>query len=163
MLVEDQYGVGDVVDLGEASGTVEAVGLRITRLRDVNGTVWYVRNGEIIRVGNSSQNWARSVIDVAVGYESDIPRVRQVLEEVADAMWHDEDYRSIIIEEPEVWGVEALQADRVVVRLAVKTAPLEQWGVSRELRQRIKARFEQEGIRIPTAPVVVTPTTAPPA
>src|SRR5689334_6524705 len=89
MLVEDQYGVGDVVDLGEASGTVEAVGLRITRLRDVNGTVWYVRNGEILRVGNSSQNWARSVIDVAVGYEADIPHVKRVLEEVADDMWQD--------------------------------------------------------------------------
>ncbi len=158
MLVEDQYGVGDVVDLGEATGTVEAVGLRITRLRDINGTVWYVRNGEILRVGNSSQNWARAVLDVAVGYESDLHRVRQVLQEVADAMWQDEDYHQVIIEQPEVWGVEALNADRVLVRLALKTAPLEQWRVSREMRERIKARLEHEGIRIPVAPVVVQPT-----
>ncbi|GAA1926875.1 mechanosensitive ion channel family protein [Nocardioides marmoribigeumensis] len=158
MLVEDQYGVGDVVDLGEASGTVEAVGLRITRLRDVNGTVWYVRNGEILRVGNSSQNWARSVIDVAVGYDADIARVKRVLEEVADDMWRDEDFHRVIIEEPEVWGVEALDPDRVLVRLALKTAPLEQWRVSREMRERIKARFDHEGIRIPVAPVVVAPT-----
>ena len=157
MLVEDQYGVGDVVDLGEASGTVEAVGLRITRLRDVNGTVWYVRNGEIIRVGNSSQNWARSVIDVAVGYESDIPTVKRVLEEVADGMWEDEDFRGLIVEKPEVWGVERLDADRIVVRVAIKTAPLEQWRIAREARERIKARFEHEGIRIPVAPVVMAP------
>jgi small-conductance mechanosensitive channel len=157
MLVEDQYGVGDVVDLGEASGTVEAVGLRITRLRDVDGTVWYVRNGEILRVGNSSQNWARSVIDVAVGYDSDIAQVKRVLEDVADTMWQDEDFHRVIIEKPEVWGVEALNADRVVVRLALKTAPLEQWRVSREMRERIKARFDHEGIRIPVAPIVVQP------
>lgn len=157
MLVEDQYGVGDVVDLGEAVGTVEAVGLRITRLRDVNGTVWYVRNGEILRVGNQSQNWARSVIDVPVGYESDLPRVKAVLEEVGDAMWEDEEFRGIVIEKPEVWGVEALGADRVVVRLAIKTAPMEQWGVSRAARERIKARFEHEGIRIPVQSVVVAP------
>ncbi len=155
MLVEDQYGVGDVVDLGEAVGTVEAVGLRITRLRDINGTVWYVRNGEILRVGNHSQNWARTVLDVAVGYESDLNRVKLILEDVADTMWQDEDYRSVIIEKPEVWGIEALNADRVLVRVALKTAPLEQWRVAREMRERIKARFDHEGIRIPVQPVVV--------
>ena len=80
MIFEDQYGVGDVVDLGEVSGTVEAVSLRVTRLRDVNGTVWYVRNGEILRVGNKSQNWARTVLDVAVGYDEDLARVRRVLQ-----------------------------------------------------------------------------------
>jgi small-conductance mechanosensitive channel len=157
MLLEDQYGVGDVVDLGEASGVVEAVGLRITRLRDVNGTVWYVRNGEILRVGNQSQNWARAVVDVAVGYEADLPRVKAILLEIGTAMWEDEDFRGLIVEQPEVWGVEALAADRVLVRLAIKTAPLEQWAVAREARERIKARFDHEGIRIPVAPVVVQP------
>src|SRR5690606_1086356 len=86
MLVEDQYGVGDVVDLGEASGTVEAVSLRVTRLRDINGTVWYVRNGEVVRVGNMSQNWARAVLDITVTYDADLVRVRQVLAEVAAGM-----------------------------------------------------------------------------
>jgi moderate conductance mechanosensitive channel len=149
MIFEDQYGVGDVVDLGEASGTVEAVSLRVTRLRDVNGTVWYVRNGEILRVGNMSQNWARTVLDVTVGYAEDLVQVRRVLQEVAHDLWDDEDFRGLVIEEPEVWGVESLGVDGVMVRVTLKTAPLEQWAVAREMRQRIKARFDIEGIEIP--------------
>lgn len=149
MIFEDQYGVGDVVDLGEASGTVEAVSLRVTRLRDVEGTVWYVRNGEILRVGNQSQNWARTVLDISVGYDEDLARVRTILLEVARGMWEDEDYRGVVIEEPEVWGVQDLGPDGVLVRVALKTAPLQQWAVARELRQRIKARFDHEGIEIP--------------
>lgn len=155
VFIEDQYGVGDVVDVGVASGTVETVTLRMTRLRDVNGTVWYVPNGEILRVGNQSQNWARAVIDVSVGYQEDLVRVQQVLREVAHDMWEDEDYRGIIIEEPEVTGVEKLATDAITVRVMVKTAPLEQWAVARTLRQRIKARFDHEGIEIPFAQRVV--------
>ena len=112
MIFEDQYGVGDVIDAGEASGTVEAVGLRVTRLRDVDGTVWYVRNGEIQRVGNMSQNWARTVLDVSVAYTEDLQRVRRVLQEVAHDLWYDDEYRGKIIEEPEVWGVQSLDPDR---------------------------------------------------
>jgi small-conductance mechanosensitive channel len=149
MIVEDQYGVGDVVDLGEANGTVEAVSLRVTRLRDVNGTVWYVRNGEILRVGNMSQNWARTVLDVAVGYKEDLAKVRRVLKEVAHDVWEDEEFRGLIIEEPEVWGVESMTADAVNVRVTLKTAPMEQWAVAREMRERIKARFDHEGIEMP--------------
>jgi moderate conductance mechanosensitive channel len=149
MLFEDQYGIGDVVDLGDASGTVEAVTLRVTRLRDVNGTVWYIRNGEIRRVGNQSQNWARSVLDVNVGYGEDLSRVRQVLEEACHELYDDADWRGKVMEEPEVWGVERMEADGIAVRVAIKTAPLEQWAVSRELRERIKARFDREGIEIP--------------
>jgi small-conductance mechanosensitive channel len=149
MIFEDQYGVGDVVDLGEASGTVEAVSLRVTRLRDVNGTVWYVRNGEILRVGNMSQNWARSVLDVNVGYREDLVKVRSVLRDVAHDLWEDEDFRGQIIEEPEVWGVESITPEGVVVRVTLKTAPMEQWAVAREMRERILARFAYEGIEIP--------------
>ena len=155
MIFEDQYGVGDVVDLGEASGTVEAVSLRVTRLRDVNGTVWYVRNGEIIRVGNMSQNWARSVLDINVAYTEDIAKVRRVLQEVAHDLWEDEDFKGLIIEEPEVWGVEAMTPDGVTVRVTLKTAPMEQWEVAREMRQRIKGRFDHEGIEIPLPQRVV--------
>jgi len=151
MIFEDQYGVGDEVDLGEAIGTVEAVSLRVTRLRDVNGTVWYVRNGEILRVGNMSQNWARTVLDVNVGYGEDLARVRAVLADVAHDLWEDEDFKGRIIEEPSVWGVQDLGPDSVVVRVALKTAPLEQWAVAREMRQRIKYRFDHEGIEIPFA------------
>ncbi len=149
MIFEDQYGVGDEIDLGEAAGTVEAVSLRVTRLRDVNGTVWYVRNGEITRVGNMSQNWARTVLDISVAYHEDLARVRRVLEDVAHDLWEDEEYTGVIIEEPSVWGVQELGIDGVVVRVALKTAPLEQWAVAREMRQRIKARFDFEGIEIP--------------
>ena len=163
MIFEDQYGVGDVVDLGEASGTVEAVSLRVTRLRDVNGTVWYVRNGEILRVGNMSQNWARTVLDVTVGYTEDLVRVRRVLEEVAHDLWEDEDFKGLVIEEPEVWGVESLGVDGIVVRVTLKTAPMEQWGVARAMRERVKARFEHEGINLAVAQRVVWQESAPSA
>ena len=149
MIFEDQYGVGDTIDLGEVAGTVEAVTLRVTRLRDVDGTVWYVRNGEILRVGNQSQNWARSVVDIAVGYKEDVARVRRILQEVAHDLWEDEQFRDLVIEEPEVWGVQSLGPDSVVVRVTLKTMPQEQWRVSREMRERVKARFDTEGIQMP--------------
>ncbi len=154
MIFEDQYGVGDVVDAGEATGTVEAVGLRVTRLRDGNGTVWYVRNGEILRVGNMSQSWARTVLDIAVSYTEDIDRAKAVLEQVADDLWHDPEYKSLVIAEPQVW-VEDLGADRVTMRVVLKTAPMEQWRVARELRARIKTTFDDEGIKVP--PPVIPP------
>jgi moderate conductance mechanosensitive channel len=149
MILEDQYGVGDVVDLGEASGVVEAVGLRVTRLRSVDGAVWYVRNGEILRVGNMSQGWARAVLDVQVAYGADLDRVRAVLQETAHELWEDPAFRDLVLEEPEVWGVEALSADAVVVRLVIKTVPLKQWDVAREMRRRIKIAFDRHGIEIP--------------
>ncbi len=153
MILEDQYGVGDSVDLGEASGTVEAVGLRVTRLRDVNGTVWYVRNGEILRVGNQSQNWARTVLDVTVDYDSDLDEVQSILAEEAESMYREERFTGVIIEEPEVWGVERFDKDGVVVRVVLKTAPLQQWLVARTLRQRVKRRFDKAGIRIPSSAI----------
>lgn len=163
MILEDQYGVGDWVDVGEASGTVEAVGLRVTRLRDTDGTVWYVRNGEILRVGNMSQNWARTVLDVAVAYHEDIARVRRVLTEIAHDLWDDDDFRGIVIEEPQVWGVQEVGSNGVLIRVALKTAPQEQWAVGRELRQRIKSRFDLEGIQVPYPEWVVrTPGTSQP-
>ena len=149
MIIEDQYGVGDEVDLGEAIGTVEAVTLRITRVRDVNGTVWYVPNGQVLRVGNQSQNWARTVLDIAVAYSEDLVRVRRVLGEVAHDLWEDEDFKGQVIEEPSVWGVQDRAVDGVTVRVVLKTTPGEQWAVAREMRQRIKARFDHEGIEMP--------------
>ncbi len=155
MIFEDQYGVGDVVDLGEATGVVEAVGLRVTRLRDVDGTVWYVRNGEVLRVGNSSQNWARTVLDIPVAYTEDLRHVREVLQDVADGVWEDDEFKGVIVEKPEVWGVQELAADACLVRVTLKTAPLEQWAIAREMRERIKARFDYEGIEIPLPQRVV--------
>ena len=158
MMLEDQYGVGDSVDVGEASGTVEAVGLRVTRLRDVEGTVWYVRNGEILRVGNQSQNWARTVLDISVGYHENLARVRTILKDVAHQLWEDPAFRPVIIEEPEVWGVQSLSPEAVVVRVTLKTAPLEQWRVAREMRERIKDRFDSEGIAMPQRVAWTAPT-----
>jgi small-conductance mechanosensitive channel len=163
MIFEDQYGVGDIIDAGEAIGTVEAVSLRVTRIRDINGTVWYVRNGEVVRIGNMSQNWAQTVLDIQVAYSEDLHRVRQVLTDIAHDMWEDEDYRGKIIEEPEVWGIQSLDPDGVTVRVVLKTAPLEQWGVAREMRERIKARFDHEGIVIPFPQRVVWHRDAPQA
>ncbi|TCJ30053.1 mechanosensitive ion channel family protein [Nocardioides jejuensis] len=149
MIFEDQYGVGDSVDLGTAVGTIEAVGLRVTRLRDVHGTVWYVRNGEILRVGNMSQNWARTVLDIGVGYDADLDHVRDVLRSVAHEVWEDPSFVGAVIEEPEVWGVEALAGDVVTMRVTLKTAPGEKARVARAMRERIKARFDIEGIAMP--------------
>jgi len=146
MIIEDQYGVGDVVDVGAASGAVEAVGLRVTRLRDVNGTVWYVRNGEIMRVGNQSQGWSRTVLDVNIGYAEDLDQIELVLLDTARKLRSDPKFSPLILDEPEVWGVEALTPDGVVMRLVVKTQPQQQWTVARELRRRIKTRFDLDGI-----------------
>ena len=161
MIVEDQYGVGDVVDLGDASGTVEAVTLRSTRLRDVNGTVWHVPNGTILRVANKSQQWSRAVLDVTVAYDTDVRHASEVIKRVADDMAHEDAWSSCILEEPEVWGVESLGADGVVIRLVVKTQPAEQFKVLREMRVRIKDAFTAEGIEIPYPPRAWPPGTTP--
>jgi small conductance mechanosensitive channel len=152
MIAEDQYGVGDVIDVGEATGSVEEVGLRITRLRDVNGTVWYVRNGEILRVGNQSQGWARAVLDVNVGLGEDLDHVQEVLLQIADDLRADPVFGRYILDEPEVWGVESLTVDGVLMRVVVKTQPLQQWTVARELRKRIKNTFDADGIEMKSAP-----------
>lgn len=149
IILEDQYGVGDVVDLGEASGTVEAVGLRITRLRDVNGVVWYVRNGEVLRVGNKSQGFAQVVVDMPVAHDTDLERCRTVMQEVADAMVAEEEWAGVVLAEPESLGVEQITAEGVFMRLVVRTTNADQWRVGRELRMRLKERFVAEGIRTP--------------
>jgi len=147
MLMEDQYGVGDIIDAGEAKGTVEAVGLRTTRLRDVEGTVWYIPNGQINRVGNKSQEWARALLDVSVSYDTDLRRAEEVIKDVADSMWHDSDWSSRLLEEPEIWGVENLGREGIDIRMGIKTRPSEQFKVMRELRTRLKERFDAEGIQ----------------
>jgi small conductance mechanosensitive channel len=149
IILEDQYGVGDVVDLGEASGTVEAVGLRITRLRDVNGVVWYVRNGEILRVGNKSQGFAQVVIDMPVAHDTDLERARTAMQEVADEMYAEVEWGAVLLAEPESLGVEQITAEGVFLRLVVRSMNADQWRVGRELRMRLKERFVAEGIHTP--------------
>jgi small-conductance mechanosensitive channel len=153
MLIEDQYGVGDVVDLGLATGTVEAVNLRSTRLRSADGTVWHVPNGGIMRVGNKSQDWSRALLDVSVAYDADVRHASEVIKRVADEVAADETWKDDILEEPEVWGVEHVRDGAVVIRLVLKMRPGAQFKLMRELRLRIKEALEQEGIAVPVPPV----------
>jgi small conductance mechanosensitive channel len=149
MLLEDQYGVGDVVNAGDAIGTVEGVSLRTTRIRSVDGTLWYVPNGEIRRLGNMSQEWARALLDISVAYDTDTDHATAVIEEVALGMAAEEEYRGTFLDTPQVWGIENLGADAVDIRLVIKTTPGDQWGVGRELRRRLKQAFDRDGIEIP--------------
>jgi small-conductance mechanosensitive channel len=153
MLIEDQYGVGDVVDLGLATGTVEAVNLRSTRVRSADGTVWHVPNGGIVRVGNKSQDWSRALIDVTVAYDADIRRASEVIKHVADEMVEDDKWKHDILEPPEVWGVEHVRDGAVVIRLVLKMRPGAQFKLMRELRLRIKEALEQAGIAVPLPPI----------
>jgi moderate conductance mechanosensitive channel len=138
ILLEDQYGVGDVIDIADISGTVEAVSLRITRVRDVNGVIWFIRNGTISKSGNESHGWARAVVDFPVPYDLDIGEVRGLMESTAVLMWQDPAWQTFILERPEVWGVQEVTSDSVLVRVIARTAPLKQWEVGRELRERLK-------------------------
>lgn len=149
MVVEDQIGVGDEVDMEYASGTVEAVGIRVTQVRDVYGQLWYVRNGEIQRVGNYSQGWNRAIIDLPVPYHEDRERVQRIIERVGTEMYEDVDWMMKLLEKPSVWGLQTLSAESVIMRLAVKTSPGERWAVERELRARIQDALKAENITLP--------------
>ena len=149
MLAEDQYGVGDVIDVGEAVGEVAEISLRTTSIRGVDGTMWHVPNGEIRRVGNMSQEWARALLDIGVGYHTDIEHAVAVVERVAAEVATDDAYRPYFLAEPDVQGVQDLSADAILIRLVIKTTPGDQMKLSRELRRRIKEAFDAEGIEIP--------------
>jgi small-conductance mechanosensitive channel len=151
MLLEDQYGVGDVVDLGEATGTVESVGLRVTTIRDVNGTVWYCRNGEVLRVGNMSQGFAVAVLDLPVSHTANIDEARAVAERTTLAVVESKDFASDILEPPEMLGVNAVSADTVTIRITIKTRPGRQWAVQRRLHQEILQAFDDADIKAPYA------------
>jgi len=164
MMVEDQYGVGDVITIGDATGSVENVTLRITRMRDVNGIVWHIRNGAIEQVGNESQGWARAVIDFPVPYDPDLGVINTVLSEAAQALWDDPAWRAVMLEPPEVWGAQEISSEEVIMRIVVKTAPLRQWGVEREMRARVKAALDAAGIHpAPEAASTATAAKAPAA
>jgi small conductance mechanosensitive channel len=149
LLMEDQYGIGDIVDVGEATGTVEGISLRTTRLRDVYGVVWHVPNGEVRRVGNMSQLWARAVLDVGVAYDTDVDYASEVILRVARDLYSEDDWHGQFIEEPEVWGIQDLGENEVKIRFVVKVVPGKQWAIERELRARLKRAFDAEGIEIP--------------
>ena len=148
IVFEDQYGVGDSVDLGQASGIVETVGLRVTQVRDSAGTLWYVRNGEVNRVGNQSQGWSRVVLDVAVPYRSDFDATQATIAEAAQTLAQHADYKQLVIGAPEVWGIEALSGDQVVIRLAQQVRPAHSDEVARALRLAIKNALDAAKIEL---------------
>lgn len=152
MLVEDQFGIGDVVDLGEAVGVVERITLRSTVLRGMDGTVWHVPNGEVRRVGNRSQLWSVAVLDVLVTYDSDLAVARRVLAETATAVCESTEFADDVLEPPEVTGVEALGTDGVALRVLVKTKPGSQFAIQRELRAAVKTAFDRAGVDMPFPP-----------
>ena len=149
MIMEDQYGVGDVIDTGEAIGTVEEVTLRITRLRDAAGVTWYVRNGEIVRIGNTSQGYATAIVDMPVSYAENVERVLAVVRDTATGMGEDPAWRERFVEPPEVLGVESIVGSTMTIRTVARCVPGENLAVQRELRERLKVALDEAGVQAP--------------
>ncbi|WP_375384155.1 mechanosensitive ion channel family protein [uncultured Microbacterium sp.] len=149
IVAEDQVGIGDVVDLGLATGIVEYVSVRVTHVRDVNGTLWYVRNGEILRIGNMSQGWSRVIIDLAVPVDAEISEVEDAMLRAAKELANDPKWRTRVIEAPEVWGLESVSGDALVIRLVIKTRSNAKDDVARELRMRLKHAIDALGLQLP--------------
>jgi small conductance mechanosensitive channel len=147
--VEDHYGLGDVVDLGPATGVVERFSLRSTVIRSLNGTVWHIPNGEISRVGNLSQVWSMALVEVSVAYQTDLDTAIAVLSQTAEQVAGLEEFAATVLEPPVVTGVEQLGNDGITIRLMVKTTAGAQWGLQRALRKAVKESFQAEGIEIP--------------
>ena len=149
LVAEDQIGIGDVVDLGLASGVVEYVSVRVTQVRDVNGTLWYVRNGEVTRIGNMSQGWARAIVDLGVQPDADLDLVESTMLETAQDLSKDPKWRTRIIERPEVWGLESIDGDALVVRVVMKTRANAMDDVAQELRRRLRAALAEKDVIVP--------------
>jgi small conductance mechanosensitive channel len=149
VLAEDQYGVGDVIDFGEGSGTVESMTLKSTRVRSLDGTLWHLPNGEIARVANKTQGWSRVILDIDVAYSSDITFVQETIQEVLNSLAHTDGVGSKFLEAPEIWGVQDLGASAVVIRITIKVLPGEHWQIARILRAAIKDKFDELNIEIP--------------
>jgi small conductance mechanosensitive channel len=146
IIAEDQYGVGDAIAVGDTRGTVEEVSLRVTRLRAVDGTVWYLPNGEIRRVGNSSIQWSRAVVDIVVPYGTELDRATPAITDEASAVTSDPAWSSMCLGPPEVWGVDSMDHESITIRVAVRTATSDKDTLSRALRGRITARLQRDGI-----------------
>src|SRR6478735_4561137 len=149
IVAEDQVGIGDVVDLGLATGIVEYVSVRVTTVRDVNGTLWYVRNGEITRIGNMSMGWSRVIVDLALPVGTDIGLVENTMLETMKDLAKDAKWRTRIIDKPEVWGLESVSGDALVIRLVMKTRANAKDDVARELRMRVLNSVERMGLTLP--------------
>lgn len=146
MLFEDLVGVGDLVDLEYATGTVENVTLRVTQLRDADGTLWTVRNGEVIRIGNKSLGWSNAVVKLSMAPAVSYRRVREVLEDVGAEFSQDSEWAPLVLDAPSVGRVESVDASQFTLRMTVKIVPGKQWDVETELRRRIRQRFAEEAL-----------------
>ncbi|QKS17088.1 mechanosensitive ion channel [Curtobacterium sp. Csp2] len=155
MILEDQAGVGDVVDTGPATGVVENVGLRVMQIRDVNGILWFVPNGQILRVGNLSQGWSRVLVDITVPYDTDIDAVQDALLRAAVTMSQEPRWRQRIVEKPEIWGMQSISDAGMVFRLVVKTRAAELDVVGRELRVRLKRAVDELGVTLPAMAMIM--------
>jgi moderate conductance mechanosensitive channel len=149
IILENQYRIGDAVKVAGVSGLVESVSLRATVLRDLEGSVHIIPNGEIKVVSNLSKEWSRSVLDIGISYREDVDQVIAILSQVGKELEAEEGYKSAILEPPQILGVERFGESELVIRMMVKTVPLKQWEVGRELRKRIKKRFDEKGIETP--------------
>ena len=148
IVFEDQYGVGDSVDLGQASGVVESVGLRVTQVRDVKGTLWYVRNGEVVRVGNQSQGWSRVVLDIAVPYATNIDKAKAALLTAGATLQKDSRFKASLQSEPQIWGIEAISGEQIVLRFVQQVQPADSDQIARELRAAIKIELDKAKVKL---------------
>lgn len=155
MILEDQFGVGDLIDTGEVVGTVEEVGLRVTKLRDASGQAWYVRNGEIQRVGNQSQGWSTAVVDVPIAAGEDPAQAIEVLKGVVTEVCTGDQYADVLLDEPDVAGVNEVRPGAIVLRITAKTAPNRQWALQRDLLARSVDALHAAGIEDPLPPASV--------
>ena len=150
IILENQYRIGDVIEVVGVSGLVESVSLRKTVLRGIDGRVHTVPNGEIKVVSNLSKEWSRTVLDIGISYREDIDQVIDILSQIGRELETEEPYKSAILEPLQILGVERLGESQLIIRMMAKTVPLKQWEVGRELRRRIKIRFDEKGIQIPS-------------
>ena len=146
IILEDQFGVGDETDLGQATGIVEGLTLRSTSLRSADGTFWTVPNGAIVRVGNQSKLWSKAVLDMTIWYEADVDQALAVMQQVAAEVCALPEFEQTVLDPPTVLGVERLTADGMVLRVVVRTAPGAQWKLMRVLRSALKSAFETAGL-----------------
>ena len=149
IILENQYRIGDAIETAGVSGLVESLSLRKTVLRDLEGRVHTIPNGEIKVVSNLSKEWSRSVLDVGISYRENIDEVIDLLSQIGRELETEEPYKSAILEPLQILGLEQFGESQLVIRMMVKTVPLKQWEVGRELRKRIKKRFDEKGIQIP--------------
>lgn len=148
IVVEDQFGVGDFVDLGTATGVVESIRLRVTQIRDSEGTVWYVRNGEILRVGNQSQGWSRIILDLPLAYNSDLEKAKKAIEQAAAKLTETPTLKSGLIGKAEVWGIQALGGEEVTFRMVQQVRPSKKDAITRALRMEVKKSLDKAGVSL---------------